>query len=173
MASKRPYIRSHYRRNRSQINELGYALHHCWDLTALQTSKLTQLPNVAQRALKEMPDLELAKALRKELIACAEQITQRPLNSIEEIVSAIENEKLDLSSQELAKIQKNIDIPFQRNKIDLARYYAISLVMQGIDHQTIADFLNVDLRTVANYIAKAKESIWLILNSRSMFVKTL
>ena len=157
--------------NETSQFELGHALSHCWDLPMLQTSKLTQLPVVAQRALEENHGLELAKALRKELIACAEQITQRPRYSIEEIVSAIEKEKLHLGSQDLVKIQRVIGIRFPRNKIDLARYYAIRLVMEGIDQQTIAEFLDVDLRTVANYIAQAKERIWLILESKSMLVQ--
>jgi hypothetical protein len=151
--------------------DLGQALSHCWDLPILQKSKLTQLPAVAQRALDEDHGLELAKALRKELIACAEQLTQRPRYSIEEIVSAIEKEKLHLGSQELVRIQKVVGIRFPRNKIDLARYYAIRLAMEGIDQQTIADFLDVDLRTVANYIAQAKERIQLILESKSMLVQ--
>jgi hypothetical protein len=137
----------------------------------LQTSKLTQLSVVTQRALEENHGLELAKALRKELIDCAEQITQRPRYSIDDIVSAIEKEKLHLGSQDLVKIQRVVGIRFPRNKIDLARYYAIRLVMEGIDQQTIAEFLDVDLRTVANYIAQAKERIWLILESKSMLVQ--
>ena len=148
--------------------ELGHALSHCWDLPMLQKSKLTQLPEITQSALEENNGLELAKALRKELIACAEQITQRPRQPIEVIVSAIEKEKLNLGSQELVRIQKMIGIRLPRNKIDLARYYSIRLVMEGIDQQTIAEFLDVDLRTVANYIAQAKERIWLILESRSV-----
>ncbi len=156
----------------SQI-ELGHALSHCWDLPMLQTSKLTQLPVVAQRALEESHGLELAKALRKELIACAEQITQRPRYSIDEIVSAIEKEKLFLGSQDLVRIQKVVGIRLPRNKIDLARYYAIRLVMEGMDQQTIADFLDVDLRTVANYIVQAKERIGLILESKLMLVQTV
>ena len=158
-------------RNETSQFDLGQALSHCWDLPMLQTSKLTQLPVVAQRALEENHGLELAKALRKELIACAEQLTQRPRYSIEEIVTAIEKEKLHLGSQELVKIQKAIGIRFPRNKIDLARYYTIRLAMEGIDQQTIAEFLDVDLRTVANYIAQAKERIWLALESKSTLVQ--
>jgi len=160
-------------RNETSQFELGHALSHCWDLPILQTSKLTQLSVVTQRALEESHGLELAKALRKELIACAEQITQRPRYPIDEIVSAIEKEKLHLGSQDLIKIQKTIGIRFPRNKIDLARYYAIRLAMEGIDQQTVAEFLDVDLRTVANYIAQAKERIWLILESKSMLVQAV
>jgi DNA-directed RNA polymerase specialized sigma24 family protein len=155
---------------KSQFDELGYALHHCWDLPALQASNLTRLPSVAQQALEETNGLGLAKALRKELIVCAEQITQRPRYPIEEIISAIEKERLGLSSQDLLKIQKAVGVPFPRHQIDLARYYTIRLVMQGVDHQTIADFLDVDPRTVANYVAQAKERIRLTLDSKSMFV---
>lgn len=146
--------------------ELGHALSQCWDLPMLQKSKLTQLSGIEQSALEENHGLELAKALRKELISCAEQITQRPRQPIEMIVSAIEKEKLNLGSQDLVRIQKLIGIRLPRNKIDLARYYSIRLVMEGIDQQTIAEFLDVDLRTVANYIAQAKERILLILESK-------
>ncbi|OGO23303.1 MAG: hypothetical protein A2144_12855 [Chloroflexi bacterium RBG_16_50_9] len=155
---------------RNQFDELGFALHHCWDLPILQTSDLTKLSIVAQRSFEEANGLELAKALRKELISCAEQITQRTRYPIEEIIPAIEKEMLSLGSQELVKIQKALGIPFPRNRIDLARYYAIRLVMEGIDHQMIADFLDVDLRTVANYVVQAKERIRLILETKSMFV---
>ena len=151
-----------------ELFELGYALSHCWDLPMLQKSKLTRIYPVAERALEENHGLELAKALRKELICCAEQLTQRPRFPIEEIINIIEKDKLHFGSQDLVKIQKTIGIRLPRNKIDLARYYSIRLVMEGIDQQTIADFLDVDLRTVANYIVQAKERIWLILESKSV-----
>jgi DNA-directed RNA polymerase specialized sigma24 family protein len=167
------YVASRIGTNRDEISmiELGHALSHCWDLPLLQKNKLTQLTGVTERALEENHGLELAKALRKELIACAEQISQRPRQPIEEIVSAIEKEKLNLGSQDLVRIQKLIGIRLPRNKIDLARYYAIRLVMEGVDQQTIAEFLDVDLRTVANYIAQAKERIWLILESKSVIMQ--
>jgi len=168
MTISRVSSRLRYISNGSKFDELGHALRYCWDLPALQKSKLTQLPGIARLALEEKNGLELAKALRRELITCAEQITQRPLYPIEEIVSVIEQENLGLENHNLAKIQKTIGIRFPRNKLDLARYYAIRLVMQGVDRQAIADFLDVDLRTVANYIAQAKERIRLILESRSM-----
>ncbi|OGO20811.1 MAG: hypothetical protein A2144_03405 [Chloroflexi bacterium RBG_16_50_9] len=170
------YVSGRWRDNGDEIeqhDELGYALSHCWDLPVLQMSNLTQIPAVVQRAHEETSGLELAKALRKELITCAEQITQRPKYSIEDIVSAIEKEKLGFGSQDLVKIQRAVGIRFPRNKIDLARYYAIRLVMQGIDQQTIADFLDVELRTVANYVAQAKDRIRLVLDSQSMLVKVL
>jgi hypothetical protein len=153
--------------------ELGHAISQCWDLPMLQKSRLTHLPQVGRMALEERHGLELAKALRKELIACAEQITQRPRQPIEEVVSAIEKQKLNLGSQELVRTQRLIGIRLPRNKIDLARYYAIRLVMEGIDQQTIAEFLDVDLRTVANYIAQAKERIWLILESKSAVMQAV
>jgi hypothetical protein len=156
--------------NEISVVELGHALSHCWDLPMLQKSKLTQLAGIAESALEENHGLELAKALRKELIDCAEQITQRLRQPIETIISAIEKEKLNLGSQDLVRIQKMIGIRLPRNKIDLARYYSIRLVMEGIDQQTIAEFLDVDLRTVANYIAQAKERIWLILESKSVLL---
>lgn len=169
MELKRLSIRSRYSRNiSSQVDELGFALHHCWDLPILQTSGLTQLPSVMQRALGEMDGLELAKALRKELLACANQLTQRPLYPVGEVIAAIEREKHGFGNQDLEKIQRILGVRFPRNEIDLARYYTIRLVMEGIDHQTIADFLDVDLRTVANYVLQAKERIRLILETRSI-----
>ncbi|OGO31812.1 MAG: hypothetical protein A2Z29_08410 [Chloroflexi bacterium RBG_16_56_11] len=162
-------IRSDFRKNgKNSPDELGYLLYHCWDLPVLQTSDMVQLPPVLKRAEEERHGLELAKALRKELIACAEEITQRPRYPIEEIVAAIEKEKMKLGSQDLVRIQKAIGVPFSRNKLDLARYYTIRLVMQGIDQQAIAEFLDVDLRTVANYVAQAKERIRLVLETRSI-----
>jgi DNA-binding NarL/FixJ family response regulator len=155
------------KKSRSDVDELGYALSHCWDLPILQTSSLARLPSVVRLASEETQGLELAKALRKELISCVEQITQRQRYPIDEIVSAIEKHKLGLGSQELMKIKRVIGVPFRRNKLDLARYYTIRLIMQGIDQQTIADFLEVDLRTVANYVAQAKERIRMVLESRS------
>ncbi|MGD0795123.1 MAG: hypothetical protein ABR958_06005 [Dehalococcoidales bacterium] len=154
--------------NGIDLFELGHALSHCWDLPMLQKSRLTQLHVVAERALEENHGLEFAKAIRKELISCAEQLTQRPRHPIEEIVTAIEKEKFHLGSQDLVRIQRMIGIRLPRNKIDLARYYTIRLVMEGIDQQTIAEFLDVDQRTVANYISQAKERILLILESKSM-----
>ncbi len=148
------------------LNELTYLLSHCWDLPVLQTSKMALLPQISKQAETEKHGLELAKALRKELISCAEQITQRPKFPIEDIVTAIERDRMSLEKQEQAKIQKIIGIPFTRNKLDLARYYTIRLVMQGIDQQTIAEFLDVDLRTIANYVSQAKERIRLILETR-------
>lgn len=102
------------------------------------------------------------------MVACAEQITQRRRYSIEEIVSAIEKNSFDPCSQELQRIRKLIGVPFPRNKLDLARYYTIRLVMQGVDQATIAEFLEVDLRTVANYVAQAKERIRVVLETRAM-----
>lgn len=151
---------------RIKFDQLGHALHHCWDLPILHTNDLTQLPSVVKRALRETDGLELAKALCTELIACAEQISQRPSYPIDKIISAIEKEQLGLGRQDLAEIQRRLGIPFPRNKIDLARYYTIRLVMQGMNNQTIADFLQVDLRTVGNYVAQAKERITLILEGR-------
>jgi len=155
--------------SRRSLDELGYMLYHCWDLPVLQTSDLVNLQNVKKLAEEEKQGLSLAKALRKELIACAEQITQRPRYPIEDIVNAIEKSNMNLGSQELVKIQRAIGIPFSRKRLDLARYYTIRLIMQGVDQHTIAEFLDVDLRTVANYIAQAKERIRLVLETRSLF----
>ena len=155
-------------KNGKELDELGYLIYHCWDLPLLQTSRLAQLPPVLKRAEEERHGLELAKALRKELIACAEEITQRPRFPIEDIINAIEKENMTHDGQELEKIRKAIGVPFPRNKLDLARYYTIRLVMQGIDQPTIAEFLEVDLRTVANYVAQAKKRIHLILETKTI-----
>jgi hypothetical protein len=157
--------------NGIDLFELGHALSHCWDLPMLQKSRLARLQVIAERALEESHGLEMAKAVRKELIACAEQLTQRSRYSIEEIITAIEKEKFHFGSQDLVRIQRAIGIRLPRNKIDLARYYTIRLVMEGIDQQTIAEFLDVDQRTVANYISQAKERILLILESKSMMMQ--
>ena len=153
------------------VADLGRALSHCWDLPMLQTNRLTRLPAVMEMALEEHHGLEHAKALRRELVTCAEQLTRRPRYSIEEIVLAIEKQKVGLGCQDLVRVQKIIGIRLPRNKIDLARYYSIRLVMEGIDQLTIAEFLDVDLRTVANYIFQAKERIMLTLDSKSMVVE--
>jgi DNA-binding NarL/FixJ family response regulator len=153
------------------IDELDHALSHCWDLPMLQMSSLTQLPAVLERSRAEADGLELAKALRKELIACAEQLTQRPVFPIEELITCIENGQLGIASQNLARMKREIGVPFSRNKVDLARYYAIRLAMQGTDHQKIAEFLEVDPRTVANYLAQARERIRVVIESQSMLVK--
>src|SRR3972149_1268978 len=96
--------------SRRSVDELGYLLYHCWDLPILQTSNMVQLPPVLKRAQEEKHGLELAKALRKELIDCAEQITQRPRYPVEEIVTAIEKEKMKQGNQELVRIQKIIGV---------------------------------------------------------------
>jgi hypothetical protein len=153
------------------VFELGRAISHCWDLPMLQKSKMTRLPMISERSLEEDQGLGLAKALRKELISCAEQLSQRPKYSINEIVTTIEKEKYHIGSQELLRIQKLVGVRLPRNKIDLARYYAIRLIMEGVDQQAIAEFLDVDLRTVANYISQAKERIWVILESKSMILQ--
>ena len=156
---------------REEYDELSYLLYHCWDLPLLQTSRLARLPRLLNRVKEEKQGLEFAKALRKELINCSEQITQRPTYSIDEIVTAIENAKTPAGAQELQKIKSIIGVPFRRNKLDLARYYTIRLVMQGMDQSTIADFLEVDLRTVANYFAQARERVKVILETRGNAAK--
>ena len=158
--------------NTSEMNEaLERALTCCWDLPALQTSILTQLPAVVERARDESEGLELAKALRKELIECAGQLTQRPVYSIEDIVNAIENGRMGIASQALERVKREIGLPFPRTKVDLARYYTIRLVMEGISHQAIADFLEVDPRTVANYLVQARDRIKVVLESQAMLDK--
>jgi hypothetical protein len=150
---------------RDDYDELSYLLNHCWDLPLLQTSKLARMPRLLNRVKEEKQGLEFAKVLRKELISCAEQITQRQRYSIDEIVAAIEN-KTPAGVEELQKIKSAIGVPFRRNKLDLARYYTVRLVMQGIDQSTISEFLEVDLRTVANYFAQGRERIRVILDTR-------
>ena len=156
---------------REEYDELNYLLSHCWDLPLLQTSKLARIPRLLSRVKEEKQGLEFAKALRKELISCAEQITQRTRYPIDEIVTAIENAKTPNGVQELQRTKSIIGVPFRRNKLDLARYYTIRLVMQGIDQATIADFLEVDLRTVANYFAQARERVKVILETRGNAAK--
>ena len=56
--------------------------------------------------------------------------------------------------------------PFARDRLDLARYYAIRLAMEGLGNEIIAGFLRVELRTLGNYVAEAKERIRLTLESR-------
>jgi hypothetical protein len=148
--------------------ELEQALACCWDLPSLQTSSLTQMPAVVERARYETEGLELAKALRKELIDCAGQLTQRPLYPIEDILNAIENGRMGIASQALARVKREIGLPFSRTKVDLARYYTVRLAMQGVDHQSIADFLEVDPRTVANYLVQARDRIRIVLESQAM-----
>ncbi len=152
---------------RIELNTLGRALHHCFDLTFLQNSDLTQLPSVVRKWSGERHGLDLAKALRRELIDAAEQITRRAdHHAIRDIVDAIEEERLNSGNQRVAEIQKHLGIPFTRDKIDLARYYAIRLVMEGLSNEIVADFLQVEMRTFSNYVAEAKERIRLTLESR-------
>ena len=146
---------------------LGRALHHCFDLTFLQNSDLTQLPSVVRRCREERHGLDLAKALRRELIDAAEQITPRAdHHTIRDIVEAIEEERLNSGNGRMAEIQKHLGIPFPRDKIDLARYYGIRLVMEGLSNEIVANFLQVEMRTLSNHIAEAKERIKLTLESR-------
>lgn len=152
---------------KGNTDELGYLLYHCWDLPLLQTSQLAREPRILERAKEEKQGLELGKALRKELISCAEEITQRPRISIDEIITAIENRKSSNGPEELQKMKTLMGVPFSRNKLDLARYYTIRMVMQGVDQPTIAEVLEVDLRTVANYVAQAKDRIRVVLESRT------
>jgi DNA-binding NarL/FixJ family response regulator len=167
MILKQKTIKTTYKASKDRVlDELSYLLSRCWDLPVLQTSKMALLPQILKQAKGERQGLEMAKALRKELVGCAEQISQRPKFSIEDIIAAIERDRLNPENCEVEKIQKIIGVPFSRNKLDLARYYTIRLVMQGIDQQTIAEFLNVDLRTIANYVSQAKERIRIALETR-------
>jgi DNA-binding NarL/FixJ family response regulator len=152
---------------RIDLDKLGQALRHCHDLTFLQNSELIYLPNVVRHCKKTRIDLDFAKALRKELISAAERITRRRARvPIREIVKAIEEQRLNSENQQLAEVQRKLGIPFSRNRLDLARYYAVRLVMEGLSNETVAEFLQVDPRTLANYIAQSKERIRLMLESR-------
>ena len=163
IAINSPYDES----GRIDFNKLGRALRYCHDLPLLQNSDLTHLPSVENRARGDRRGLDLARALRKELITCTEQIARHTgYPSIREIVEAIEREKLFADKQLVAEVSKRLVIPFSRDRRDLARYYGIRLRMEGLANSTIAEFLQVELRTLGNYIAEAKERIRLILESR-------
>jgi len=149
------------------IKELGEALRHCHDLTFLQNSRLTGLPCVVGRCRGETAGLDCAKALRKELIAASRGICRQTEHvSIRKILKAIEQRRLGLENRQLMEIQGRLGIPFSRDRIDLARYYAIRLVMEGLNNEAVAEFLLVEPRTCANYIAQAKIRIGLVLGCR-------
>jgi hypothetical protein len=145
------------------LNELGEVLRLCRDLPMLENSFLTNHPRVKTRAKKYNCSLGLAKALRAELISCAEQITIRPTYPIEKIVDALESYFRGNDQSELIQIRNELAIPFSRDKIDLARFYSIRLSMEGVNRQQIAEFLQVEPRTVANYTKQAKERIKVLL----------
>jgi hypothetical protein len=145
------------------LNELGEALRLCRDLPMLENNFLTNHPRVKTRAKKYNSSLGLAKALRAELISCAEQITIRPTYPIQKIVDAIESYFRGNDQNELIQIRNELAIPFSRDKIDLARFYSIRLSMEGVNVQQIAEFLQVEPRTVANYTKQAKERIKVLL----------
>jgi hypothetical protein len=146
-----------------ELHELSEALRLCRDLPMLENNLLTNLPKVKIRAKKHNGNVKLAKALRAELISCAEQITVRPTYSINKIVDAIENYFNGNNHDDLIQIRDELTIPFSRDKIDLARFYAIRLSMEGVSIQQIAEFLQVEPRSVANYIKQAKERIKVLL----------
>lgn len=150
------------------LDKLGQALRHCHDPMFLQTSELTRLPGVVRRSQGQRNGVGRAKALRKELIAAAKQMTRPHTrhHSIRKIVRAIEEQRLSQESQLVQEIQQRLGIPFSRDRLDLARYYAIRLVMEGLTNETIAEFLLVERRTLANYVAQARERIALVLEDR-------
>ena len=147
------------------LNELGQALRLCRDLPMLENSLLTNITRVKMRAKMYDGSLGLAKALRAELISCAEKITLRPTYSIKKIVVAIEKYFQYNDQTYLQQIRDELAIPFSRDKIDLARYYSIRLSMEGVNIQQIAEFLQVDPRTVGNYIRQAKQRIKFLLEN--------
>src|SRR4030042_4306041 len=142
-----------------ELHELGEALRLCRDLPMLENNLLTNLPKVKMRAKKYNGNLELAKALRDELISCQQQITIRPTYSIKKIVDAIESYFHGNNQDEFIQIRDELAIPFSRYKIDLARFYAIRLLIEGVSIQQISEFMQVEPRTIANYIKQAKERI--------------
>lgn len=148
---------------RIELHELSEALRLCRDLPMLENNLLTNLPRVKARAKNYNGTLELAKALRAELISCAEQITIRPTYSIKDIVDAIESYFQGNNQGHLIQIRDELAIPFSRDKIDLARFYAIRLLIEGVSIQQIAEFLQVEPRSVANYLKQAKERIKTLL----------
>ena len=154
-------------KTRSGTDDVALALQYCWDLPMLQTSPLVNLPQVRRMALEETEGLELAKALQNELISCSEHLTQRSPYPIDEIAAFLQEGKARFKYAELAALRAKIGVPLPRH-IDLARYYAIRLVMKGVGREKIADLLDVDVRTVANYLAQAKERIRLVLRTRSI-----
>ena len=154
-------------KSQSPSDDVALALQYCWDLPMLQTSPLVDLPQVRELALKETQGLELAKALRSELVTCSEHLTQRRHYPVEEIATFLQDGKPRFRYTELTALRRKIGVPFPRHMIDLARFYAIRLVMKGVGRDKIADLLDVDVRTVANYLAQAKERIRLILHTRS------
>ena len=146
-----------------ELHELGEASRLCRDLPMLENNLLTNLPRVQARAKNYNGTLELAKALRAELITCVEQISIRPKYSIKKIVDAIESYFQGNNQDNLIQIRDELAIPFSRDKIDLARFYAIRLLIEGVSIQQIAEFLQVEPRTVANYLKQAKERIKILL----------
>ena len=146
-----------------KLTELNDALRLCRDLPMLENNLLTNLPKIKNRSKNYNGSLGNAKALRAELISCAEQITIRPTYSINKIVDALENYFRGNDAEKVLQISSELDIPFSRDKIDLARYYAMRLSMEGVNIQHIAEFLQVDPRTVANYIRQAKQRIKVLL----------
>jgi DNA-binding CsgD family transcriptional regulator len=152
--------------SRIDLGKLSSALHYCWDLSTLQKSEFVLLPSVAKLANGKNDGLQAAKALRDELIACAEQLTQRKRYPIEEIASVLEMDNISFRDRYMENIQRSLGVPFSRDRLDLARYYAIRMLMEGVRNEIIAKFLMVDSRTVGNYIAQAKERIRFTLESR-------
>lgn len=149
------------------LYKLGRALRLCHDLPLLQDNELTRLPSVVRQTNGEKKGLDLAKSLRRELISCAEEITRHSGHpGIHEILSALEEETLFSENRHINTIKRKLGIPFSRDRLDLARYYAIRLLMEGLSNGTIANFLEVEIRTLGNYISAAKRRIRLTLESR-------
>ena len=167
MARESPQDNSPYDADgRIDAEKLSKALRHCHDLCILQQSELAQLPSVARRVSNAVNRGQLGKALREELLDCARLLTRRKKHAIAQIIAALDDGTYDPDTEEACRVKEISGIPLPRNKIDLARYYAIRLVMQGVSNEAIATFLEVDPRTVGNYISQAKERIRLTLESR-------
>lgn len=146
--------------------ELGRALRRCRDPLFLRNTTLVNLPGVARRIANSSPPPDLGKALRQELLYCAESVTWRRKQPIAFIVSAVANGRNRPNTEEIERVKAMVGVPLGRNEVDLARYYTIRLVMEGVPIEAIAGFLEVEPRTVANYISQAKEHIALVLESR-------
>ena len=56
-------------KTRIELETLGPALRHCFDLTFLQNSNLTRLPSVMRRCREERQGLDRARVLQRKLIA--------------------------------------------------------------------------------------------------------
>lgn len=159
-------IRIENRNNHSPVSDdLRHAIRHCSDLPMLANNRLIYLQSLSGRVDNPDDAFELAKALRAELLFCAEQISLRSKYPINEIIRSIDDTINGIDEEKIKVVRKILGIPFSRDAIDLARYYTIRLVMEGIGNKKIAYFLCVEPRTVANYINQAQARIQIVLGN--------